>query len=45
MMYFFPLFFMMILYNWSSGLVLYWLVSNIIQAGQQLFINKHIKKA
>ena len=44
MMYFFPLFFMFIVYNLSSGLVLYWLVSNILQAGQQFIINKHMKK-
>ena len=44
MMYFFPLFFMFILYNLSSGLILYWLVSNLLQAGQQFFINKHMKK-
>lgn len=44
MMYFFPIFFMFIVYKLSSGLVLYWLVSNILQAGQQLIINKHMKK-
>lgn len=44
MMYFFPLFFTVIVYNLSSGLVLYWLTSNILQAGQQFIINKHMKK-
>jgi len=44
MMYFFPIFFMFIVYNLSSGLVLYWLVSNILQAGQQMIINKHMKQ-
>ena len=44
MMYFFPLFFMFIVYNLSSGLVLYWLVSNVLQAGQQFIINRHMKR-
>ena len=44
MMYFFPIFFTVIVYNLSSGLVLYWLTSNILQAGQQFIINKHMKK-
>jgi YidC/Oxa1 family membrane protein insertase len=44
MMYFFPIFFTVIVYNLSSGLVLYWLISNILQAGQQFIINKHMKK-
>ncbi|MBN1902176.1 YidC/Oxa1 family insertase periplasmic-domain containing protein [Candidatus Sumerlaeota bacterium] len=44
MMYFFPIFFMFIVYNLSSGLVLYWLISNLLQAGQQFIINKNMKK-
>jgi YidC/Oxa1 family membrane protein insertase len=44
MMYFFPIFFMFIVYNLSSGLVLYWLISNILQSGQQMIINKHMKQ-
>ncbi len=44
MMILMPLFFMIILYNLPSGLVLYWLVSNILQVGQQLIVNKHIKE-
>jgi YidC/Oxa1 family membrane protein insertase len=44
MMYFFPIFFTFIVYSLSSGLVLYWLTSNFLQAGQQFIINKHMKK-
>ncbi|MCX7000799.1 MAG: membrane protein insertase YidC [Candidatus Sumerlaeota bacterium] len=44
MTYFFPIFFTFILYNLSSGLILYWLVSNILQAAQQFYINRHMKK-
>ncbi len=40
----FPLFFMFILYNFPSGLILYWLVSNALQVGQQLVVNKHVKE-
>lgn len=44
MMYFFPLFFVFILYNLPAGLILYWLTSNVIQATQQIIINKHRKR-
>jgi YidC/Oxa1 family membrane protein insertase len=39
-----PLFFTFILYNLPSGLVLYWLVSNMWQTAHQLIANKLIKK-
>jgi YidC/Oxa1 family membrane protein insertase len=40
----FPLFFMLILYNFPSGLVLYWLISNMLQVGLQLLVNKNVKE-
>ncbi|MCH5290472.1 MAG: membrane protein insertase YidC [Treponema sp.] len=47
MMYGMPLLFFFMFYNVPSGLLLYWTVSNILQIGQQLIINKIIagKKA
>ena len=46
MMWMMPLFFFFIFYNVSSGLVLYWTVMNILNLGQQLYMNKfHFKKA
>ena len=41
---FMPLMFFFILYNMPSGLILYWIVSNILTAGQQLYINRFMKK-
>jgi YidC/Oxa1 family membrane protein insertase len=35
-----PLMFGVMFYNVSSGLVLYWLVGNLVQIGQQWYINK-----
>ena len=43
MMYGMPLIFFFIFYNAPSGLLLYWTVSNVIQLGQQLVINKTMK--
>lgn len=43
MMYGMPLMFFFIFYNAPSGLLLYWTISNIIQLGQQLVINKIMK--
>jgi YidC/Oxa1 family membrane protein insertase len=40
MMYGMPIIFFFIFYNAPSGLLLYWTVSNIIQMGQQMVINK-----
>ncbi len=37
---FMPLMFGVMFYNVSSGLVLYWLVGNIVQIGQQWYINR-----
>lgn len=40
MMMFMPLIFTVIFINFSSGLVLYWLVNNILSVGQQYIIQK-----
>ncbi len=37
-------FFTFLFANFPSGLVLYWLTNNILQAGQQYFVNKALKK-
>jgi len=39
-----PIFLTIFFMNFPSGLVLYWLVQNIIQIGQQHLMNKHIYK-
>ena len=44
MMYGMPILFFFLFYNVSSGLLLYWTVSNFIQMGQQLVINKIMEK-
>ncbi len=43
MMLLMPVVFTFIFWNFSSGLVLYWLVNNIISIGQQYYINKKVK--
>ena len=43
MMYGMPLIFFFIFYNAPSGLLLYWLTSNVLQIFQQLIINKMMK--
>ena len=40
MMMIMPLVFMFIFVNFSSGLVLYWLVGNILSIFQQYYVNK-----
>jgi YidC/Oxa1 family membrane protein insertase len=40
MMMFMPIIFTFIFINFSSGLVLYWLVNNILSIGQQYYISK-----
>jgi YidC/Oxa1 family membrane protein insertase len=40
MMMLMPIFFTFIFINFPSGLVLYWLVNNILSIGQQTYINK-----
>ncbi len=44
MMYGMPLMFFFLFYNVPSGLLLYWTVSNILQIGQQMIINKIMAK-
>jgi YidC/Oxa1 family membrane protein insertase len=40
MMMLMPVFFTFIFINFPSGLVLYWLVNNVLSIGQQTYINK-----
>jgi YidC/Oxa1 family membrane protein insertase len=40
MMMFMPIIFTVIFINFSSGLVLYWLVNNILSIAQQYYIQK-----
>lgn len=44
MMYGMPILFFFILYNVPSGLLIYWIVSNVLQMVQQLLINSYMKK-
>ncbi len=44
MMYFFPLFLMVISVYWPAGLLLYWVVSNVLYICQIYWINKTWKK-
>jgi YidC/Oxa1 family membrane protein insertase len=43
MMLFMPIFFTFLFWGFPSGLVLYWLINNVISIGQQLYINKQVK--
>ncbi len=45
MMYFFPLFLTVISVYWPSGLLLYWVVSNVLYIGQIYMINRNWKTA
>jgi YidC/Oxa1 family membrane protein insertase len=40
MMYGMPIMFFFILYNAPAGLLLYWMVMNVISVGQQVYMNK-----
>jgi len=44
MMYGMPIMFFFILYDVPSGLLIYWIFSNLIQIGQQVVINDLLKK-
>jgi YidC/Oxa1 family membrane protein insertase len=44
MLYVLPIVFFFILYNVPSGLLVYWIMSNILQMFQQLVINNFVKK-
>jgi len=40
MMMFMPIIFTVIFVNFSSGLVLYWLINNVLSIAQQYYISK-----
>ncbi len=42
MMMFMPIFFTFLFWGFPAGLVLYWLVNNVISIGQQYYINKQV---
>ena len=44
MTYGMPILFFFILYSAPSGLLLYWTVSNLLSIGQQVYVNKVVKK-
>jgi YidC/Oxa1 family membrane protein insertase len=44
MLYVMPIMFFFILYNVPSGLLVYWIMSNVLTLFQQLIINKYIAK-
>jgi YidC/Oxa1 family membrane protein insertase len=44
MMYGMPIMFFFILYNTPSGLLVYWIVSNVLSIAQQVVINNVLKK-
>jgi YidC/Oxa1 family membrane protein insertase len=43
MMLFMPIFFIFLFWGFPSGLVLYWLINNVVSIGQQYYINKQAK--
>jgi YidC/Oxa1 family membrane protein insertase len=43
MMLFMPIFFTFLFWGFPSGLVLYWLINNVVSIGQQYYINKQAK--
>jgi YidC/Oxa1 family membrane protein insertase len=44
MLYIMPIVFFFVLYDVPSGLLLYWIMSNVLTMGQQLAINKYLAK-
>jgi YidC/Oxa1 family membrane protein insertase len=44
MLYFMPVFVLFITYGFPAGLMLYWLVSNVWQVVQQIWVNKHMPR-
>ncbi|MDR0524898.1 MAG: membrane protein insertase YidC [Spirochaetaceae bacterium] len=44
MFYAMPIIFFFVLYNVPSGLLLYWIMSNVLSLGQQIIINKYIAR-
>ncbi len=45
MMWFFPVFLTAISMQWPSGLLLYWVVTNLLSIVQQKMVNRQLKKA
>jgi YidC/Oxa1 family membrane protein insertase len=37
-----PVIFTFMFLNFPSGLVLYWLINNVLSIGQQMYINKRV---
>jgi YidC/Oxa1 family membrane protein insertase len=44
MMMFMPVIFTFMFLNFASGLVLYWLVNNVLSIAQQFYINRKVEK-
>jgi len=42
LMLFMPVIFTFMFINFAAGLVLYWLVNNVLSIGQQYYINKYV---
>jgi YidC/Oxa1 family membrane protein insertase len=42
MIMFLPIIFTFLFINFASGLVIYWLVNNILSIGQQYYTNKYL---
>jgi YidC/Oxa1 family membrane protein insertase len=45
MMWFFPVFLTIISLQWPSGLLLYWMITNVLSIVQQKIVNREIKNA
>jgi YidC/Oxa1 family membrane protein insertase len=45
MMWFFPVFLSIISLKWASGLLLYWMITNVLSIVQQKIVNREIKNA
>jgi YidC/Oxa1 family membrane protein insertase len=45
MMWFFPVFLTFISFQWPAGLLLYWVVTNVLSILQQKVVNREIQKA
>jgi YidC/Oxa1 family membrane protein insertase len=45
MMWFFPVFLTIISLQWPSGLLLYWMITNVLSIIQQKIVNLEIKNA
>jgi YidC/Oxa1 family membrane protein insertase len=45
MMWFFPIFLTFISFQWPSGLLVYWVITNLLSIVQQKIVNREIQKA